>query len=135
VCSGGFRAADRSRYWDSLLNIPHIKAVARKLEQETPTDIYQKYASWGTAFSDNKGLLRKRGVEGDICRDVGRTFPNHPLFKEGGGEGMLYRVLKAVATYCGDVGCVGGGCAIFCLPILPTVTMLSRGRHGKPRIS
>ncbi|CAM9847195.1 unnamed protein product, partial [Ascophyllum nodosum] len=37
------------------------------------------------------GVLSRRGVEGEISRDVGRTFPNQRLFrsKSGPGQNML----------------------------------------------
>lgn len=45
------------------------------------------------------------GQLGEIMRDVGRTFPDHPFFaKTSPGEAMLARILKAIVSSRPDVG-------------------------------
>jgi hypothetical protein len=50
--------------------------------------------------------------DGLICKDVGRSYPNVDMFKEKNGEGqmMLGRVLKAFSLYDQSIGyCQGLG--------------------------
>lgn len=46
--------------------------------------------------------------EGEILRDISRTFPLEPLFREstGVGQNLLASVLKACLAFHADVGCV-----------------------------
>lgn len=51
-------------------------------------------------------LTQQPGLEGEIARDVRRTFPNRALFrvKNGLGQRMLFNVLLAIAVYEPKVG-------------------------------
>lgn len=45
------------------------------------------------------------GQLGEIMRDVGRTFPEHPIFvRDGVGEAMLANILKATVSVRPDIG-------------------------------
>lgn len=45
------------------------------------------------------------GQLGEIMRDVGRTFPEHPIFVHDGiGEIMLGNILKATVSMRPDIG-------------------------------
>ena len=62
--------------------------------------------------------LSQTGYEGEISRDVPRTFPLHPLFEKGRGREMLGNVLKVLARlhprirYCQGMNCVAGALLI-----------------------
>lgn len=44
-----------------------------------------------------------------ISRDIGRTFPDHPQFRDPAGQAALWRVLHAYATTDPEVGSGRGG--------------------------
>jgi len=51
------------------------------------------------------GSLSSGGVEGEILRDVSRTFPSHRVFEPSGvGQDMLANILKVVARVEEGVG-------------------------------
>lgn len=48
-----------------------------------------------------------------IARDLGRTFPEHPLFVSGDGQAQLGRLLRTYALHDEEVGyCQGQGGAV-----------------------
>lgn len=53
-----------------------------------------------------KARLRQSGQEGEIFRDVGRTFPTTPLFEDEDsvGQHLLVNVLSAFASAHSDIG-------------------------------
>lgn len=69
------------------------------------------------AFAAAERAGHATGVAGEVGRDVGRTFPRHPLFKDDGGgvdartrsggavgRAALYAVLLEFVRLCPDVG-------------------------------
>jgi hypothetical protein len=49
-------------------------------------------------------------IDDVIARDLGRTFPEHPLFRDREGQGRLGRLLRAYALHDEEVGyCQGQG--------------------------
>lgn len=74
------------------------------LETGPRADEFKKYLEMAHHFENSTKLTT--GVYGEIWRDVGRTLPAHPFFKEDGGIGqtMLGRILSAVAVACPDTG-------------------------------
>ena len=49
-------------------------------------------------------------VDDVIARDLGRTFPEHPMFVAGDGQARLGRLLRAYALHDDEVGyCQGQG--------------------------
>lgn len=57
-----------------------------------------------------KRMLAHDGQEGEILRDVARTFPLEPLFRDsaGAGQNLLANVLKACLTFHDDTGYMQG---------------------------
>jgi len=55
-----------------------------------------------------KKMLSSHGQEGEILRDVTRTFPLEPLFRNprGVGQNLLANILKALLAFHHDVGWV-----------------------------
>eukprot|EP00520_Triparma_pacifica_P009557 CAMPEP_0118634052 /NCGR_PEP_ID=MMETSP0785-20121206/1331_1 /TAXON_ID=91992 /ORGANISM="Bolidomonas pacifica, Strain CCMP 1866" /LENGTH=743 /DNA_ID=CAMNT_0006524981 /DNA_START=94 /DNA_END=2326 /DNA_ORIENTATION=- len=54
---------------------------------------------------DGVGALSTSGVEGEIFRDVGRTFPTEPVFERHNiGQDMLANILKVIGRLSGEVG-------------------------------
>ena len=53
-----------------------------------------------------KRMLSSHGQEGEILRDVTRTFPLEPLFRNprGVGQNLLANILKALLALHDDVG-------------------------------
>jgi hypothetical protein len=52
-------------------------------------------------------------VDDVISRDLGRTFPEHPLFVAGDGQARLGRLLRAYALHDAEIGyCQGQGEAV-----------------------
>jgi hypothetical protein len=43
-------------------------------------------------------------IDDVIARDLGRTFPEHPLFVAGEGQGRLGRLLRAYALHDDEIG-------------------------------
>ena len=74
------------------------------LDTEPRADEFKRYLELASQFEASARLTS--GVYGEIWRDVGRTLPAHPFFKEDGGMGqtMLGRILSAVAVACPDTG-------------------------------
>lgn len=68
---------------------------------------------WATLSGANDVMLKNVGLYAMLCQqevaetihdsiqaDIGRTFPNHPLFEEGGpGQVKLYNVLRAYTNF------------------------------------
>jgi hypothetical protein len=53
----------------------------------------------------NEANCLSAGQLGEIMRDVGRTFPEHPIFSRNGpGETMLGNILKAIVSLRPDIG-------------------------------
>lgn len=53
----------------------------------------------------NEANCLSSGQIGEIMRDVGRTFPEHPIFtRSGPGEVMLANILKATVSLRPDLG-------------------------------
>eukprot|EP00638_Chattonella_subsalsa_P000176 CAMPEP_0117739670 /NCGR_PEP_ID=MMETSP0947-20121206/3893_1 /TAXON_ID=44440 /ORGANISM="Chattonella subsalsa, Strain CCMP2191" /LENGTH=1013 /DNA_ID=CAMNT_0005555655 /DNA_START=834 /DNA_END=3876 /DNA_ORIENTATION=- len=60
----------------------------------------------GAAY-DCLDYLKPTGIQGEILRDITRTYPSHPLFKDSGvgpGQQMLANVLFACTHYHAKVG-------------------------------
>ena len=57
-------------------------------------------------LNSNDPLDDNPQIEAEIWRDVHRTFPQHPLFRQVGGAGqtLLTEILKQCASMNGDVG-------------------------------
>ncbi|DBA00936.1 TPA: hypothetical protein N0F65_006136, partial [Lagenidium giganteum] len=69
---------------------------------ETP-DLFVRLL--GVQSVDETSALESTGVEGEVARDVDRTFPTMELFApENDGQRQLGNVLKAVALHAQDVG-------------------------------
>ena len=78
---------------------------------------YRRCSTWGQPFVSNEESSKVGGLEGEIFRDVGRTFPQRALFGAG-GAGMLplSRVLKAASRHHEVVGyCQGMNYVAACL--------------------
>lgn len=84
----------RGSVWQKL-------ALSRELLQKYPKDLYEQMRQSKTAPS-----------EGDIVRDINRTFPKHVLYrdKQGLGQQQLLNVLRAYSVFNAEVGyCQGMG--------------------------
>ena len=93
------------RFWEFALGIDQLNYHYYA--------IYDKLKGYGI----NKEVIESEGVYGifiltiwsfvgEISRDVGRTFPLHPLFREerGIGQQMLENVLQVIAEYVNSIG-------------------------------
>jgi len=78
----------RLRYW------AHCAGVEQLFGTSYPREEYLKCL----AGRRGKDSLEITGVEGEILRDVTRTFPDQAFFK-GPGQDMLANVLRAVSVY------------------------------------
>ncbi|CAM9756730.1 unnamed protein product [Scytosiphon promiscuus] len=91
-------------------------------------------------------VLSRNGAEGEISRDVGRTFPRQELFKSrnGPGQNLLANVLKACLKtnpdvgYCQGMNFVAGSLLLACATRDPAVhetfyTRPSRNRRNRTR--
>ncbi|CAE7784161.1 EVI5 [Symbiodinium pilosum] len=84
----------RGSVWQKL-------ALSRELLQKHPKDIYEQMRRAEAA-----------PCEGDIVRDINRTFPKHVLYrdKQGLGQQQLLNVLRAYSVFNAEVGyCQGMG--------------------------
>jgi len=84
----------RGSVWQKL-------ALSRELLQKYPKDLYEQMRQSKMAPS-----------EGDIVRDINRTFPKHVLYrdKQGLGQQQLLNVLRAYSVFNAEVGyCQGMG--------------------------
>lgn len=84
----------RGAIWQKL-------ALSRELLQKFPKDLYEQMRKTKVAPS-----------EGDIVRDINRTFPKHKLYtdKQGLGQQQLWNVLRAYSVFNAEVGyCQGMG--------------------------
>jgi len=86
----------RLKIWKMLLNIDENTS---KYESNYKKKKYQDY------INNDKLTLSSSGPNGEIMRDVVRTFPCHPFFKTGQkGQTMLARILLATSLANDDVG-------------------------------
>ncbi|XP_050228010.1 uncharacterized protein LOC126677439 [Mercurialis annua] len=97
---------------------PHV--VQRRIRKGIPDCL--RGLVWQLISGSRDLLLMNPGVyqqlliyetsasEGDIIRDISRTFPSHVFFQQihGPGQRSLYNVLKAYSVYDRDVGYVQG---------------------------
>ncbi|KAG1697037.1 hypothetical protein DVH05_017424 [Phytophthora capsici] len=98
---GGFPPAYRFQYW---LQAGDVKTLMNEIPAGlSSTEHYLRQA--GIATLEDKAELETTGVEGEIDRDIERTFPANPFFsEEGDGRRLLGNVLKAVALHASDIG-------------------------------
>ncbi|KAL3666860.1 hypothetical protein V7S43_007809 [Phytophthora oleae] len=91
----------RFRYW---LQAGNVKALMKEIPDGLSSrEHYLKLAGIGSL--EDKAGLETTGVEGEIDRDIERTFPANPFFsEEGDGRKLLGNVLKAVALHADDIG-------------------------------
>ncbi|ETK85680.1 hypothetical protein, variant 1 [Phytophthora nicotianae] len=101
VRANGFPVASRFCHW---LRAGDVSTLMKEVpDGASRRDFYLKLA--GIESLEGKATLETTGVEGEIDRDIERTFPANPLFsEEGDGRRLLGNVLKAVAHYADDVG-------------------------------
>ncbi|KAE8915950.1 hypothetical protein PF005_g7771 [Phytophthora fragariae] len=98
---GGFPRATRFRYWMRAGDVATLKGDATS--QLSSRELYLELAGMETL--EDKATLGSTGVEGEIDRDIERTFPANPFFsEEGDGRRLLGNVLKAVALHADDIG-------------------------------
>ncbi|KAG7396527.1 hypothetical protein PHYBOEH_002180 [Phytophthora boehmeriae] len=97
----GFPVVTRFRCW---LHAGDVKTLMENIpDTQSSRDFYLRLA--GIESLQEKASLESTGVEGEIERDVERTFPTHHLFAEDGdGRRQLGNVLKAIAVHASDVG-------------------------------
>ncbi|CAI5723786.1 unnamed protein product [Hyaloperonospora brassicae] len=97
----GFPAKRRISYW---LRAGDVKTLMKKSQKQLSSkELYMKLA--GIDNLDDKATLEMTGVEGEISRDIERTFPANSFFSgEGDGRRLLGNVLKATAAYESGVG-------------------------------
>lgn len=84
----------RGSVWQKL-------ALSRELLNKHPKDIYEQMRR-----------VQSAPCEGDIVRDINRTFPKHVLYrdKQGLGQQQLLNVLRAYSIFNAEVGyCQGMG--------------------------
>ncbi|CAH0521237.1 unnamed protein product [Peronospora belbahrii] len=89
-------------YW---LEAGDVKTLMQELvsDQMSNTQLYLKMA--GIKSLEDQATLKLTGMEGEISRDIERTFPADPFFSdEDDGRRLLGNVLKAVAVYADDIG-------------------------------
>ncbi|KAG3108821.1 hypothetical protein PI125_g11498 [Phytophthora idaei] len=97
----GFPIDSRFRYW---LRVGDVSTLMKEApDRVSSREFYLKLA--GIESLVDRATLETTGVEGEIDRDIERTFPANPFFsEEGDGRRLLGNVLKAVALYADDVG-------------------------------
>ncbi|KAL7684608.1 putative Rab-GTPase-TBC domain-containing protein [Plasmopara halstedii] len=101
VWISGFPDASRFRYWLQAGDVATlIKDIPKGMSSR---DFYLRKAD--IKKLEDRAILKATGVEGEIDRDIERTFPNDRFFSDDGdGKRLLGNVLKAVALYADDVG-------------------------------
>ncbi|CAM9993635.1 unnamed protein product, partial [Discosporangium mesarthrocarpum] len=163
MCGEGVPEGRRLEYWRYVLNIE--KAMAeRSAKTAHRSEIRGLYTSIlhgkggaggeedGNANEDpvdgdcsaprksGKGALSSSGAEGEILRDVGRTFPSQRIFRDpnGMGQNMLANVLRACLAshpdvgYCQGMNFVAGALLLVCVQKEPDL-MASAETPGKKR--
>ncbi|POM71139.1 Hypothetical protein PHPALM_12330, partial [Phytophthora palmivora] len=112
----GFPAELRVRYWLRVGDVSTLmKEIPNQLSSRT---LFLKLTEMESL--EDKAPLETTGVEGEIGRDIERTFPANPFFsEEGDGRRQLGNVLKAVAVHANDVGyCQGMNYVVAALLLL-----------------
>ncbi|KAL4105874.1 hypothetical protein PRIC1_003930 [Phytophthora ramorum] len=101
VRASGFPKASRFSYW---LRAGDVSTLMKEIpEGASSQDLFLKLT--GMERLEDEASLESTGVEGEIERDVERTFPANPFFSDqGDGRRMLSNVLKAVAHHADDIG-------------------------------
>ena len=96
------------RFWKHSLVTPavlesHIQRYGMGVEGDPSSHYVNFYAR--LAALNAEANTSSPGQMGEIMRDVRRTFPSHPFFREGArGNIMLGRVLRAFSTARPDIG-------------------------------
>ncbi|CAH0484288.1 unnamed protein product [Peronospora farinosa] len=102
VLLNGYPISLRIRYW---LRAGDVKTMMQELliDKTRSRELFLKVA--GIESLEDQATLEMTGVEGEIGRDVERTFPTNPFFSEkDDGRRLLGNVLKAIAVYADDIG-------------------------------
>ncbi|KAG7390168.1 hypothetical protein PHYPSEUDO_008622 [Phytophthora pseudosyringae] len=113
---GGFPPESRFRYW---LRAGDVSRLMKEVpDGGSSRELYLKLAD--IASLEDTATLESTGVEGEIDRDIERTFPANPFFsEEGDGRRLLGNVLKAVALHADDIGyCQGMNYVVAALLLL-----------------
>ena len=106
-------------FWNTLLSIrdPSYREVAdERMDFQVLEDEYSDIYS----YLNNARLMRTEHTDGEISRDVVRTFQRHQLFRntENGGQAVLERVLRRISEtnwglgYCQGMNYVAGAIMI-----------------------
>ncbi|TMW62537.1 hypothetical protein Poli38472_005155 [Pythium oligandrum] len=122
-------ASCRYRYWIQRARVNELcKALER--EDDKPSYFLELLGLHGF---DEKALLESNGVDGEIGRDIDRTFPLLPFFsqQDGDGQRQLGNVLKAIAIHTPEISyCQGMNYVTAVLLILCNDPNISS--EGKP---
>ncbi|RMX64581.1 hypothetical protein DD238_004975 [Peronospora effusa] len=97
----GYPISLRIRYW---LRAGDVKTMMQELLIDTKRsrELFLKVA--GIESLEDQATLEMTGVEGEIGRDIERTFPTDPFFSEkDDGRRLLGNVLKAISAYADDI--------------------------------
>ncbi|KAG5182552.1 hypothetical protein JKP88DRAFT_277917 [Tribonema minus] len=107
---GGAPAHLRLRFWAKCLKVEETKQQICKSQIVSADEYYQSLLAKATRGQScgrtGTAALSPTGVQGEILRDVCRTFPGLAFFRrrDGPGENMLSNVLRACAIAHPDVG-------------------------------
>jgi hypothetical protein len=106
ISHGPIEPKYRFKFWTWALK-RNLTVDFSSMHLNDPLGFYLRHAE-DTHLADGMSS----GQLGEIMRDLGRTFPDHPFFaKTSPGEAMLARILKAIVSSRPDVGyCQVGGC-------------------------
>ncbi|CAM9155733.1 unnamed protein product [Chrysoparadoxa australica] len=104
---GGVTDDLRMKYWAHCLQVEKAKAQLTAGKDLSSLEFYRSCVQQSPhSPCSGKAALSSTGGEGEILRDVSRTYPSHDMFLDPNGQGqnMLANVLRACLVTQPDVG-------------------------------
>lgn len=109
----------RVRWWSSVLQVEEARRAMLKREASTGTNagMFERCAGLYDGRRSAKGGLERlssTGIQGEIRRDIGRTFATREFFAAAQGQDLLADILVALAVahpqigYCQGMNLVAG---------------------------
>mmetsp|Transcript_6026 Transcript_6026/g.8877 ORF Transcript_6026/g.8877 Transcript_6026/m.8877 type:complete len:871 (+) Transcript_6026:100-2712(+) len=139
----------RTRYWASAQGVDEARKAMLRRQKIASTSVAGYFERCAKLFSGGRGGLDRlstKGIEGEIRRDVGRTFATRSFFRSRFGQDALADVLLALSVahpqigYCQGMNLVVGALleVHLCdghIPVEDADTGGSRQSHNKEEVS
>jgi hypothetical protein len=101
--------ASQAALFEAMVEVPWVEGAGIPASTD-PDGQYARLVATPPGEAVQRCMGGVEPVDDVIARDLGRTFPEHPLFVAGDGQARLGRLLRAYALHDEEVGyCQGQG--------------------------